>query len=214
MLKNTQLYYIIDLTIGHFDLISFERVIMKNFFSRYSYQTMHLFLNQVAIGLFGVVLALAAGMAENDGLKIGSSIFAVMFFLFLQFASAWRVGSEDRVSVDLGKRKRDLFVPIKMWALANSLNLLLALCISLGLWFPNVGFFSTIGGIASTVKLIAEGMYTGLLAINVGGHPLNTLWFMHFLTPLPSLLAIVAAYLCGLNNINFGGLFSQSTASK
>ena len=214
MLKNTQLYYIIDLIVGHFDLISFERVIMKDFFSRYSYQSMHLFLNQIAIGLFGVVLALAAGMAENDGLKIGSSIFAVIFFLFLQFASAWRVGSEDRLSVDLGKRKKDLFVPIKMWVLANSVNFLLALFISLGLWFPSVGFCSFLGGVASPIKLIIEGMYTGLLAINVGGHPLNTIWVMHFLTPLPSLLAVVAAYLCGLNNINFGGLFSQSSASK
>lgn len=216
MLKSTQLYYIIDLIIGQLDLfdLAFERIIMKDFFSRYSYQTVHLFLNQVAIGLFGMVLALAAGMAESDGLKIGTSIFAVIFFLFLQFASAWRVGSEDRVSVDLGKRKRDLLVPIKMWALANSLNFLLALFISLGLWFPGVGFFSVLGGIASPIKLVAEGMYTGLLSINVGGQPLNTLWFMHFLTPLPALLAIVVAYLCGLNNINFRGLFSQSTASK
>lgn len=187
---------------------------MKDFFSRYSYQTVHLFLNQVAIGLFGMVLALAAGMAENDGLKIGTSAFAVVFFLFLQFASAWRVGSEDRVSIDLGRRKKDILVPVKMWALANSLNFLLALFISLGLWFSDVGFFSTLGGIASPIKLVAEGMYTGLLSIKVGSQPLNAMWFIHFLTPLPALLAIVAAYFCGLNNINFGGLFSQSTAHK
>ena len=187
---------------------------MKDFFERYSYQSVHLFLNQIAIGIFGTVLAFAGGMADSQALKIGSSVFAILFFLFLQFASAWRVGAEDRVSIDLGKRKRDLWVPVKMWALANSLNFLLATCISLALLFGNGGFLSTLGGIATPIKLIAEGMYVGVLSINVGETPLNAIWFMHFLTPLPALAAIVAAYFCGINNINFGGLFSQSAPRK
>ena len=86
---------------------------MKDFFKRYSYQSMHLFLNQVAIGLFGMVLALAAGMADSVPLRIVTSIFAILFYLFLQFAAGWRVGAEDRVSIDLGKRKKDIFVPVK-----------------------------------------------------------------------------------------------------
>ena len=192
----------------------FERIIMKDFFNRYSYQSVHLFLNQIAIGLFGMVLALSAGMAESTALKIGTSVFAVLFFLFLQFAAAWRVGSEDRVSIELGKRKKDLTLPVKMWALANSLNFLLAIFISLGIWFSDVKFFSTLGGISTTVKLISEGMYTGLLSINVGGAPLNTYWFMHFITTLPALPVIFLAYLSGINNISFGGLFSQNSKSR
>lgn len=187
---------------------------MKDFFERYSYQTVHLFLNQIAIGIFGTMLAFAGGMAESQPLKVGSSVFAILFFLFLQFASAWRVGAEDRVSIDLGKRGRDLWVPVKMWALANSLNFLLAIFMALATLFPDGGFLSTLGGIATPIKLIAEGMYIGVLAIQVNGAPLNTLWFVHFLTPLPALAAIIAAYLCGINNINFGGLFSQSAPRK
>ena len=187
---------------------------MKDFFKRYSYQSVHLFLNQVAIGLFGMVLALAAGMAESFPLRIATSVFAIIFYLFLQFAAGWRVGAEDRVSIDLGKRKRDIFVPVKMWALASSLNFLLAIFIALGLWFSDIAAFSTLGGIATTIKLIIEGMFTGVLSLEVGGVQLNTLWFMHFITPIPALLSLIAAYLCGLNNVNFGGLFSQNTARK
>lgn len=187
---------------------------MKDFFTRYSYQSVHLFLNQVAIGLFGVVLSLAAGMAENDGLKIVTSVFSIVFFLFLQFAAAWKVGAEDRVSVDLGKRQRDLFVPVKMWALANSVNYLLAIIITVASVFPSEGIISTVGGAASTVTLIAEGMFTGLISISVGGQPLNSYWFIYFLMPLPSLLSVVAAYFCGLNHINFGGLFSSHAGGK
>ena len=78
---------------------------MKRFFERYSYQSVVLFLNQIAIAIFGLVLALAAGMAKNEVLKIVTSSFSIAFFLFLQYGTAWKVGAEDRVSIDLGKMK-------------------------------------------------------------------------------------------------------------
>ena len=115
---------------------------MKEFFKRYSYDVVRLFINQVVIGLFGLVLALASGMAENETLRVVTSAFAVVFFLFMQFASAWRIGAEDRMTIDLGKKKLDLSVPFKVWLLANSLNLLLALLIALGMRFGDGGALS------------------------------------------------------------------------
>ena len=186
----------------------FERTFgMKEFFKRYSYESVRLFINQVVIGLFGMVLALAAGMAENETLRVITGVFSVVFFLFMQFASAWRIGAEDKMSVDLGKKRLDLLVPVKVWLLANSLNLLLALLMALGMWFPDGAFISSVAGGATVIKLVIEGMYTGLLASHVGGAPLNSYWFVHFLTVLPALPAIFAAYVCGAKNINFGGFF-------
>lgn len=192
-----------------------ERIIfgMKDFFEKYSYSSVCLFLNQIAIGIFGMMLALAAGMTENDALRTGTSIFAILFFLFLQFSSTWKVGAEDKVSVDLGKRKRDLIVPVKIWLLANSLNLLLALLISLSIW-TDVKALDAIGGVATMIKLLVEGMYTGVLAVHVGGAPLNSYWFMHFLTTIPSLIVIFASYVCGLKGINFNGWFSANPNSR
>ena len=187
---------------------------MKDFFKRYSYQSVHLFLNQVAIGLFGMVLALAAGMAESTPLKIATSVFAILFYLFLQFAAGWKAGADDRVSFDLGKRKKDVLVPVKMWALASSLNFLLAIFVALAMWFPDAEILSGVGAVSRVVKFIIEGMYTGVLSLEVGGVALNSLWFVHFVTPLPALLALVASYLFGLNNVNFGGLFSQNSVRK
>ena len=186
---------------------------MKYFFEKYSYSSVCLFLNQIAIGIFGMMLALASGMTENTSLRTGTSVFAILFFLFLQFSSTWKVGAEDKVSIDLSKRKRDLTIPVKMWLLANSLNLLLALLISLSIW-TDVKFLDTIGSGATMIKLLVEGMYTGVLAIHVGGAPLNSYWFMHFLTTIPSLIAMFASYLCGLNGIDFNGLFSSNPNSK
>lgn len=187
---------------------------MKEFFKKYSYESVLLFVNQIAIGLFGMVLALAAGMADNAALRAITSVFAILFFMFLQFSSAWRVGAQDKVSVDLGKMKADYSVPVKMWLLANSFNLLLALLISLGIWFSDVAVLSSIGGVAIVIKYIVEGMYVGVLALKVGGASLNTYWFMHFLTVIPSLIAVFSAYTCGMKNISFGGLFSPNPSSR
>lgn len=176
---------------------------MKNFMSRYSYESVHLFLNQFAIGLFGITLALAAGMAKNETLRTVTSIFSILFFLFLQYIAMWKVGASDRLSFDLGKLKKDYSVPVKMWLLSNSLNLLLALLISLAIWFNEIKFLTSIGGFATVIKHIIEGMYTGLLALDVGGAPLNSYWFVYFLTTLPALAVIFGAYVLGFNNFKF-----------
>lgn len=186
---------------------------MKEFFQRYSYESVRLFLNQLAIGIFGCVLALAAGMAEDAALRLITSIFAVVFFLFLQFSSSWRIGAEDRLSMDLGKRKKDLWVPFKIWLLANSLNFLLALLMTFAFIFDG-GFVDGVGSVATAIKLIIDGMYTGILALKIGGVTLNSLWYMHFLTALPSLGIIYASYICGLKNVAFGGLFSYNGTDR
>ena len=197
---------------GEIDGFREDRIKMKDFFQRYSYQSVRLLLNQVAIGIFGFVLALVAAKMEPEGVRtaalLGVGCFATLFFLFLQFASTWKGGAEDRVSIDLGKRKKDALVPLKIWLLANSVSLLLAFLISLGLWF-NVEFLGNVGYVAQLIKYIIDGMYLSLLAVKVGGVPLHDFWFMHFLTTLPALAVIYASYFCGLNNINFGGLFSS-----
>lgn len=184
---------------------------MKQFMSRYSYESVHLFLNQFAIGLFGMTLALAAGMAEDEILRTVTSVFSIIFYLFLQCIAMWKVGANDRLSADLGKLERDLSVPVKMWLLSNSLNLLLALLMSLAMWFDGAGVLDSIGGVATVIKLIIEGMYTGILALKVGGVPLNSLWYVHFLTTLPALIAIFVAYVLGFNNIK---LFKSDAKRK
>ncbi|MBE6584120.1 MAG: hypothetical protein E7649_03930 [Ruminococcaceae bacterium] len=174
---------------------------MKKFMERYSYESVHLFLNQVAIALFGLTLALAAGMAESFALSVVTSVFAVLFFLILQYNTMWKVGANDRLSDDLGKIKVSYSVPFWMWLLSNSLNLLLALLFAVGKAVSSVDLISSVGGVAAVINLIVQGMYTGLLTIDVGGAPLNTYWFMHFVITIPALAVGYLAYLLGSRNI-------------
>jgi len=180
---------------------------MKDFFSRYSYNSVRLFLNQIAIAMFGLVLALAAGMAENDTLQVVASVLSILFYLFLEYTVMWGVGAEDKISIDLGKRRQDLTVPVKMWLLSNSLNIILAVLITLGMLLSDIKAFSTIGGISSTVALLIEGMYTGLLTVNIAPDvPLNSLWITYYLITLPALVVVFFSYLLGVKGKRLGNM--------
>ena len=52
------------------------------------------------------------------------------------------------------------------------------------------------------VGLLTQGMYTGLLSIRVGGDPLNSMWFMWFLTMIPLIVSASLAYLAGTHDFH------------
>lgn len=177
---------------------------MKKFFTRYSYQCISLFVNQIAIALFAISLAFAAGMAKNDTLKLVTSILSVAFLLFVDYTAMWKVGAEDRLSADLGKVRKDLSVPIKIWLVSNSLNLLLALLYTLGVF---VGALEGLK-VCSVIALLIEGEYMGILSLSINGVTVNTMWFMYFLITLPTLIVSFAAYWLGVSNIGSGRLYA------
>ena len=180
---------------------------MKKFLEKYSYHCVTLFINQVAIALFAVSLAFAAGMAENSTLKLVTSIFSVLFLLFIDFTGVWKLGAEDRVSVDLGKAKADLSVPIKIWLLSNSINLLLAVLYTIGALVEAVAGLR----VCSVIALLIHGEYMGILSVSVGGVQLNTLWYMYFLITIPNLITVFFAYWLGLKNIGIGKVFAPKS---
>lgn len=174
---------------------------MKQFFDKYSYTAVKLFLNQIVIGIFfGVGFLFVANKLENPAFKIGASVLSILFFLFLEYTVAYKLGTEERVSVDIGKAKADYLLPVKVWLLANSLNLLLALFITLGQVFSGVGFFGSVGGVCVTVAMIIEGMYSGLILL--WPH-----WSMYFIITLPSLLVVFLSYVLGLKSKKIAKMF-------
>ena len=180
---------------------------MKAFFKERSYDMVKMFLNQFATAIFGVVLAIAAGMAGNVVLRNVTSAFAVLFYLFLLYTMTWELGFKDKVSVDLGKKKRAPLTGFLISLCANIPNLLFAVLISLSMLF-DVPFISSLGGFAGAAALFLEGMFTGLLANSFLGNPLNSYWWIWFLITLPSMITCTVAYNLGLRDIKFTSLFN------
>lgn len=179
---------------------------MKEFFKTRSYDMVRAFLNQFATAIFGMVLAIAAGMAQNPTLRNVTSAFAILFYLFLLYNMMWELGFKDKANADNGYRKRQPLTGLYISLCANVPNFLFAVFILLAKVF-NVGFLSTLGGFAATAALFLEGMYTGLLANQVGGVPLNSHWWVYFVIIIPSLAVSALAYYFGLCDKKFTGLF-------
>ena len=64
------------------------------------------------------------------------------------------------------------------------------------------------------IALLLEGMYTGLLAIDVAGNPLNVYGISYLLIILPALLTAALSYFAGLHNFRLMGLFGFSAPGE
>ena len=179
---------------------------MKQFFRERSYDMVKMFLNQFATAMVGVVLAIAAGKAENPSLRNTTSVFAILFYLFLLYTMTWELGFKDRAGVQNGSKRAAPLTGLYISLCANIPNFVFAIFIMLAS-VANVAALSGIGGFCSAAAVLLEGMYTGLLANRVGDVPLNSCWWMYFLIILPALITSTVSYLLGLKDIKFTGLF-------
>lgn len=179
---------------------------MKEFFKSYSYSIMKLFLNQVAIALFGLGLALACGMASNTRMQLITGIGSVIFYLFLQYANMWEQGAKDGISAEARGLSRGLWRGFAMGAAAGALNLLLALFVVLGWAVPAM---AGLGGAAKVIALLVEGMYIGILATPLGGLPLNAYAWPYVVIVLPSVIVCGVAYIIGSYNLHFTNILIQ-----
>lgn len=180
---------------------------MKKFFRERSYEMVKMFLNQFATAIFGVVLAIAAQKAENTVLRNLTSAFAVLFYLFLLYTMTWELGFKDRAGVTSGSKKKQPLTGLYISLFANIPNFVFAVFIMLAQML-DVGFISAIGGFCATAAVLLEGMYTGLLTNTFMGAALHSYWWMFFIIILPALITCTVAYLFGLNDRKFTGLFN------
>ncbi len=169
---------------------------MGELLKKYSYTAVSLFVKQIAISIFGLVLAIACAKI-GETMQIVSSCAAIVFYLFLIYAAMWELGSKDKFGIDYGKFEGKPLTGLYIGLIANIPNFLLAILASLGFFLADGGTFSTIGALSSSAALFLEGMYTGLLTINIGDAPLNSIWLTYFIIPLPAIGISTLAYFFG-----------------
>lgn len=189
---------------------------MKNFFSKYSYGIVKMFVNQFAISLFGAGLVAALSSVNNRWLTIGISIFAIIFYLFLIYNMTWEIGAKDRISVDVGKKQYRPHTGLLMSLVANIPNFILAIVITVCYLNPTKPAFANVGFVSSMISLLLEGMYTGLLTdITIGGKQLLLHWWPYFVIITPALITSWVAYYLGHKNFRFiAGLFNKKSDAE
>ncbi len=175
---------------------------MSEFMKKYSYSSVKLFVTQMALSLFGLVLAIACAKIGKT-MQVVTSVGAVIFYLFMIYTAIWEVGTKDKFGIEYGKFEAQPLTGLYIGFIANIPNFILAVFITLGLCFGDGGILSTIGGLCSSIAIFIEGMYSGILSVHVGEVPLNSFWYPYFLITIPAIATSTLAYIAGIKGINF-----------
>lgn len=166
---------------------------MKEFFERYSYDSLKMLLNQIVSTIFGFSLLLASNEAKNDTLMLVTSLGAILFYLILTYGTSWRVGSRDKITVDLGRRKFAPLTGLYISLLANSVNILFAV-------LGAIGALADIGGLSlgNLACMWGQCMYQGVLVVT----GIKDFWWCCLLLPIPSLLIATVGYVAGVRDFH------------
>ena len=182
---------------------------MKDFFSKHSYNIIKMFVNQIAISIFGFVLFAATSAAEVNGsssiLTIVVSCCSILFYLFLIYTMTWDIGAKDKISVDVGKKPYKPHTGLILALVANIPNYIIALAYTIAYPFmANHSWAGNTAGIAQTASLFIQGMYRGLISsISIGSNKLSQFWWIYFIVIIPSLVASWLGYFLGHKNFRF-----------
>ena len=176
---------------------------LKEFFNKYSFAMVKLFVYQCVIGIFGNVLALT--FAKSAPLKIVVSIFSLLFYSFLCYMLVWEIGSKDNPAIEAKRMKYKPLSGLYMALGAAIPNLIIATIHAVSLPFANSNkLLSGICAISRIILLFIEGMFTGILsAIKLDGMALNNFWWTYFIISAPAVIVATLAYILGSKNIHF-----------
>lgn len=162
---------------------------------------MKLFVNQIAMTIFGLLLSAAA--YTDARINLAAGLLSSVFYLFLLYTAAWEIGAADKIKVDGKRMEYNPFFGLYISILANALNIILAVLVVV---FYIVGtgtgivWALEISAISELVMKFINGMYVSLLSF-VKEPMLNLILLAA--TVIPTVTASALGYYSGLKNFKF-----------
>lgn len=181
---------------------------MFQFIKDNSYNMVKMFLDQIALTIFGTMLAIAT--SKSVGMLLASSIFATLFYLVILYSVGWEIGARDKLKIDGGRIRP---MPLKGFYIAlgaNVPNLLLAFLMGFGI-LVNTEWGGNISIVCNAVARLAEGMYLGI--INVLEKSIFTqasitdVWWWFIVITLPAMFTGWFSYYMGSNDKRIASVF-------
>ncbi len=199
-----------------------------------------LMLNQVALAVFGLVLVSAARMANGavGVLALVASIVAILFYMYILYATMQEIGSKHRVRVDGNRMKRDNFWGLKVMTLAQIPTIIVLLLLFIGYIFMiPLGsaewcrvFGTNLYALSQIVVAFLQSMYDGLISFflfKVGlfsetrgflesniGYGSLVYFFCFLLSLVPGLLVCWGSYVMGLHDKKLISLFIRNNTEN
>ena len=133
---------------------------MKSFLKENGYSIVKLFLNQIIITVFALMLSMATFSNRKTLLLV--SIFSILFFLYLNYSQCWEIGAKDKLRIDAGRLES---MPAKgLWLAlgANIPNFISASLIGIGA-ILDTKFGQSMSMICDIISRFLNNMYFGVM---------------------------------------------------
>ena len=140
------------------------------FFKENSYDVVRLFINQIGIAIFSLILYTALGTVkiEDDNrytFKAIISIFAILFYFALLYTVAWDWGAKDNIRIE-GKRME----PVKLkgarlafWANVPNFVFAFVYALTMGLYCIGIKGVKNLSAVFNVISRFIMSMHLGLL---------------------------------------------------
>lgn len=143
-----------------------------SFWKNNSYDIVRLFINQVGITIFSLVMYFAVELTNIDKnttgyeLLVAISVFSTLFYLVLIYTASWEYGAKDKIKIDSGKISYSGCKGAILGVYANIPNFALAIlalaCIGIYSISGAEGFYTAFGLLNLPIRFLSS-MYLGIL---------------------------------------------------
>lgn len=183
---------------------------------------LRLYINQIGITIFALMLYTACGFTDSDELlaklRTVVSVFSILFYFVLIYFVSWEYGANDRIKVDGGKQTAIRGKGALMSLVANLPNLLLSI-VTVILGYIYVGGNQAVGnffGLFHAFTMAHASMYMGVIQTFIYGFravdtvPIDQQYMLmpilFLLLPLLSIGVCQLAYSLGYREIKISKL--------
>ncbi len=176
-----------------------------------------LFVNQIGMTIFALVLTMAVNMAAGGktAFLLAVSLFAIIFYLSLIYNVMWDAGARDIIRIQNGHMEKTRGFAFKAAFFASVPNLFLALFMLIGFLLGPLGgvpFGDLLYGITHLIAGLFEAVYVGLFTGILNGFEGNyfvqdlVATLLYIFSSLPMILVSAGAYALGTRNIYLFGM--------
>ena len=142
-----------------------------NFFKKNSYDIVRMFITQIGISIFALIMSTAFSAMDIDKSsagfivgKVAISVFSTAFYFILLYMSAWDWGAKDKIRIDAGKLSKNNAKLFLMALIANAPNIVISLVSAFCLIFSACGitkFFYAAGSLLFFLLYFLSHMFYG-----------------------------------------------------
>ena len=159
-----------------------------------------LFINHVGMVIFSLVVFIAAEMI-GKGVFYAMAVLAVLMYFSLIYTAMWEKGASDKLKIDGGREKKNIFHGLYFYLLANCIIIFLAL-VSLCFAFfvtEEPSFANKVYGITTIINHYITGIYLPITRISALSSMPVVKSLVYLATVLPGCTVSFVSYVLGVS---------------